>query len=70
MKLERYCTCGAVLKTTVERRRKAQALSVWASSHSGEGHAETTADEAERVRMGASVAYGREAKRKEHTNGA
>lgn len=70
MKLELYCTCGQVLKTTVERRRKAQALIVWYNQHSGLGHADTTAEEAERVRMGYGQPSGREARKEGKHNGA
>lgn len=63
MKTERYCTCGAVLKQNIPARRRQQALIVWYNQHSGDGHADTTAAEAERVRMGFSIADGREARR-------
>ena len=62
MMLERYCTCGAVLKRTVERSKKQQALIVWYDQHSGDGHEDCDAAEAERIRMGFSVAAGREAR--------
>ena len=65
MKLERYCTCGAVLTATVERRKKAQALIVWYDQHSGEGHAETNAAGAEAARMGTGTGMGRETARRE-----
>lgn len=63
MKLERYCTCGAVLKVNVSARKKQQALIVFYNQHSGEGHGDTTAAGAEQARMGAGVAYGREFER-------
>ncbi len=52
MRIERYCTCGAVLNTTVDRRKKAQALIVWYDRHSGDGHSDTDAAGAELARMG------------------
>jgi hypothetical protein len=52
MNLERYCTCGAVLRVTVEARRKPVALGVWFERHSGEGHAPATRVEAAQARMG------------------
>jgi hypothetical protein len=61
--LTRYCTCGAVLKTTVARRKQAQALSVWYARHSGGGHAETDAAGAEAARMGTGAGAGRETAR-------
>lgn len=61
MKLERYCTCGAVLKVNIPKRKKQQALIVWANAHSGEGHADTTAAIAEQARMGFGQPGGREA---------
>lgn len=52
MKIERFCTCGAVLRATVERRKRQQALIAWYDWHSGEGHADTTGEGAEAARMG------------------
>lgn len=63
MKVERYCTCGAVLKTTVDRRKRDQVFAVWFSAHSGEGHASTDAATAEAARMGTGEGMGREARR-------
>jgi hypothetical protein len=61
--LEKYCTCGEVFKAPVERRRRQQALISWYDRHSGEGHEDTDAAGAEKARMGAGVAYGREYQR-------
>lgn len=63
MLLEKYCTCGAVLKRDVARRKAQQALIVWTNTHSGEGHEPCTAAQAEAARMGSSVGYGRESRR-------
>ncbi len=63
MRLERYCTCGAVLKTEVTRRKHVQSLLVWYSFHSGPGHADTDAAGAEAARMGTGVGMGRESRR-------
>lgn len=63
MRLQRYCSCGAVLKTDVSRAKQQQALSVWYANHSGSGHADTTAAEAERIRMGFGQPMGREARK-------
>lgn len=63
MKLERYCTCGAVLKVNVSPRKKQQALIVFYNHHSGPGHEVTTAAGAEQARMGTGSPMGREAKR-------
>ena len=52
MKLKRYCTCGAVLNTTVDRRKRQQVLICWFDRHSGDGHAETDDATAEMARMG------------------
>jgi hypothetical protein len=38
MKIERRCTCGAVLRATVPPRRRDQCLAHWYAQHSGEGH--------------------------------
>lgn len=60
MKLERYCTCGQVLKIDVPKRKYNQVCIVWYNQHAGPGHGDTTAAEAERVRMGYGQAMGRE----------
>lgn len=52
MLLERYCTCGAVLKTNVPRRKYNQVCITWYDRHSGPGHEEATAAQAEAARMG------------------
>lgn len=43
MLIERYCSCGAVLRVNVPRRKRQQVLIVWADRHHGPGHAETDA---------------------------
>jgi hypothetical protein len=63
MKIERYCTCGAVLRVNVAKRRRDQALSIWYAAHCGDGHARTDAATAEAARMGTSEGTGREARR-------
>jgi hypothetical protein len=63
MLIERYCTCGAVLKTNAPRKKKQQLLIVWSNQHSGPGHEETDASGAEAARMGSSIGYGRESER-------
>ena len=60
MKLERYCTCGAVLKVNVPARKKQQTLIVWYNQHSAPGHADTDASGAEQARMGTGQPGGRE----------
>lgn len=60
MLLERYCMCGDVLMVNVPRHKKAQALSVWYSRHTGTGHGDTDAATAEAARMGTSTGMGRE----------
>jgi hypothetical protein len=52
MKIERYCTCGAVLKVNISPRKKQQALINFYNHHSGEGHERTDAAGAEQARMG------------------
>lgn len=63
MLIERYCTCGAVLKVNVAARKKTQALIVWYDRHSGAGHSETDAAGAEAARMGTNTGMGRETAR-------
>jgi hypothetical protein len=65
MRLERYCTCGAVLRVNIAARKKAQTLIVWYDRHSGDGHADTDAAGAEAARMGTSAGMGRETARRE-----
>lgn len=60
MKLERYCTCGAVLKTMVDKRKERQTLGIWYAAHSGDGHSDTNASGAEAARMGTGEGVGRE----------
>lgn len=66
MKLERYCTCGAVLNVNVSARKKQQALIVFYNHHSGEGHERTDAATAEQARMGNGQLGGREYERGKH----
>jgi hypothetical protein len=63
MKLERYCSCGTVLRVTVPKSKREQALAVWFERHSGEGHTATTRTLAEQARMGFGQPGGREAKK-------
>ncbi len=63
MKLERYCTCGAVLK--VSGGDKTKILASWYSQHDGEGHADCGAAGAEATRMGTGTGMGRESRRQE-----
>lgn len=63
MRLERYCTCGGVLKTTVPLRKRQQTLMVWYDQHHGDGHADTDASGAEQARMGGGQPGGREYER-------
>lgn len=63
MKLQRWCSCGMVLDINVSKARRDQRLITWYDKHSGMGHGDVSAAEAERVRMGFGVAMGREAER-------
>lgn len=63
MIIERYCTCGAVLKTSAPRAKRQQILIVWYNQHVGPGHADTDAAGAEMTRMGSGQPDGREARR-------
>ncbi len=63
MVLERYCTCGAVLKVNVSRAKRNQTLLVWYDQHAGDGHDDTDAAGAEMARMGTGQPMGKEAKR-------
>lgn len=63
MRIEKYCTCGAVMKVNIPKSRRGQALSIWYAEHSGDGHAETDAAGAEAVRMGTGEGMGRETAR-------
>lgn len=65
MLIERYCSCGAVLKVNIPRTKRQQTLIVWTNTHSGPGHAETDAAGAEAARMGTSTGMGRETVRQE-----
>lgn len=40
MKIERRCTCGAVLAVNIPPRRRDQCLAHWYAQHSGPGHAD------------------------------
>ncbi len=66
MRLQRYCSCGAVLDVVIDRKKKDQALSVWFAAHST--HAPATRAHAEAARMGTGQPMGREA-RKDKSNG-
>jgi hypothetical protein len=50
MKVERYCTCGAVLRVEAPRKKKAQLLAVWYAAHAV--HGDTDEAGARAVRMG------------------
>ena len=63
MNIERYCTCGAVLKVNIPRKKRQQTLIVWHDRHSGAGHSETDAAGAEAARMGTNAGMGRETAR-------
>lgn len=63
MNIERYCTCGAVLKVNVSARKKQQALIVFYNHHNGPGHERTDAAGAEQARMGTGSPMGREAQK-------
>lgn len=65
MTIERYCTCGMVLKIDAPKRRANKVLSIWYAEHSGDGHADTSAAGAEAARMGTGTGMGRETARKE-----
>lgn len=62
-RLEKYCTCGAVLKQDVPPRRRLQALIAWYDRHNGPGHEDCDAAQAEAARMGTGVGMGRESRR-------
>lgn len=63
MLIERYCSCGCVLKRDIPRRKKTQALAVWSAAHSGPGHEPTDAAGAEMARTGSGQPDGRDARR-------
>lgn len=46
MIIERYCTCGAVLRVTVPREKRQQVLGNWFEKHGGVGHAPATRQQA------------------------
>lgn len=50
MTLERYCSCGAVLRVIVPKAKRDQALAIWYSYHSGDGHAPATRKQAKEQR--------------------
>jgi hypothetical protein len=63
MLIERYCTCGAVLKVEVPKRKRNQVLINWFDLHDGPDHEPTDAAGAEAARMGTGTGMGRESHR-------
>lgn len=64
MLIKRYCTCGAVLKVDARPYRRERILSNWYAEHSGTGHKDCSAADAEAARMGTGEGMGRESQKK------